>query len=203
MKNNCTNCDKCHTRPIPKPSCPKVSCNPKAECPFRKVVIPAELGDETGEYAPENGAYQNALVEYEASHAIYIYSADGIFTRLTVTGAAVEFEQLSGRPKYAGEQMTSSTNIPDVSGVVTGFPVLQNTVAANSAAIDGLSDDVQDLDARVSINTANITDLQSSVNELTVAMPEKASQESVDDLSTRVTAIEAELDGVEEILESI
>lgn len=41
------------------------------------------MGDDTtGEYIPENGLYKNALVEYEANGALYIYSSDGIFTRL-------------------------------------------------------------------------------------------------------------------------
>lgn len=51
--------------------------------PFKKVVIPTVLGGDDGDYAPENGAYKNALVEYEANGALYIYSSDGIFTKLT------------------------------------------------------------------------------------------------------------------------
>lgn len=55
------------------------------DSPFRKVVIPAVMGtDEEGEpHAPENGQYQNAIVEYEANKAVYIYSSDGIFTKIT------------------------------------------------------------------------------------------------------------------------
>ena len=51
---------------------------------FRKVVIPAALGDDTGEAAPKNGAYRNALVEYEENGALYIYSSDGIYTKISV-----------------------------------------------------------------------------------------------------------------------
>ncbi len=49
---------------------------------FRKVLIPASLGDDTGDYAPKNGAYRNAVVEYDSNHAVYLYSSDGIPTKL-------------------------------------------------------------------------------------------------------------------------
>lgn len=62
---------------------------------FEKVVIPSVLGDDSegSEVAPCNGAYRNALVEYEANGALYLYSSDGIFTKLyyvasEITGAA-------------------------------------------------------------------------------------------------------------------
>lgn len=57
---------------------------------FRKVVIPAALGDDTGEAAPKNGAYRNALVEYEENGHIYLYSSDGIPTMLVSDAADVE-----------------------------------------------------------------------------------------------------------------
>lgn len=60
-------------------------------CPFRKIVIPAVMGDDSEDSpsAPENGAYVNALVEYEANGAMYIYASDGIFTKLSmVAGSA-------------------------------------------------------------------------------------------------------------------
>ena len=60
-------------------------------CPFRKIVIPAVMGDDSEDSpsAPENGAYINALVEYEANGAMYIYASDGIFTKVSmVTGSA-------------------------------------------------------------------------------------------------------------------
>lgn len=60
-------------------------------CPFRKIVIPAVMGDDSEDSpsAPENGAYVNALVEYEANGAMYMYASDGIFTKLSmVAGSA-------------------------------------------------------------------------------------------------------------------
>lgn len=68
-----------------KKECPKVNCRRDncCGCPFRKVVIPAVAGDDqTGTVIPENGLFANALVEYEANGAMYIYASDGIFTRI-------------------------------------------------------------------------------------------------------------------------
>lgn len=70
----------------PKDCCPNVMCNPKKEdcCWVTKVVIAAVLGDdsETSKVKPENGAYTNKIVEYEANGAIYFYSSDGLYTKL-------------------------------------------------------------------------------------------------------------------------
>lgn len=40
--------------------------------------IPAALGDDTGEFKPENGAYHNTLVKYEENGALYFYTNDGV-----------------------------------------------------------------------------------------------------------------------------
>ena len=73
----------------------KLNCScgkQKDDCyPFRKIVIPAVMGDDSEDSpsAPENGAYVNALVEYEANGAMYMYASDGIFTKLSmVAGSA-------------------------------------------------------------------------------------------------------------------
>ena len=73
----------------------KLNCScgkPKDDCcPFRKIVIPAVMGDDSEDSpsSPENGAYVNALVEYEANGAMYMYASDGIFTKLSmVAGSA-------------------------------------------------------------------------------------------------------------------
>ena len=61
-----------------------------AECPvlFHKVVIPATFGDET-ETPVLMGKYKNALVYYEANGHTYLYSSDGVPTRLDRGGASV------------------------------------------------------------------------------------------------------------------
>lgn len=44
--------------------------------------IPAALGDDTGEFKPENGAYHNMLVKYEENGALYLYVNDGTFIKI-------------------------------------------------------------------------------------------------------------------------
>ena len=78
-----------------KTECPNFDCNrPEKDCctMFRKIVIPTVLGDDSegSEVAPCNGAYRNALVEYEANGALYTYSRDGIFTKLYYTTSEIE-----------------------------------------------------------------------------------------------------------------
>lgn len=84
-------------KPCNYKQCPKVPKHGCACCPFRKVVIPTVLGDDSegSDYAPENGAYQNALVEYEANGALYLYSSDGIYTKLSL--AANDFGMATTR----------------------------------------------------------------------------------------------------------
>lgn len=72
--------------------CPDINCHGGKDCcPFRKIVIPAVMGDDSKDSpaAPENGAYRNALIEYEANGAMYIYASDGIYTKISmVAGGA-------------------------------------------------------------------------------------------------------------------
>lgn len=67
--------------------CPDINCHGGKDCcPFRKIVIPAVMGDDSEDSpaAPENGAYRNALIEYEANGAMYIYASDGIYTKISM-----------------------------------------------------------------------------------------------------------------------
>ena len=70
---------KCCNRNTPKVL--EVGCC-DAPTLFHKVIIPASIGDETT-MPPRNGAYRNALVEYDASGEVYFYSSDGIPTHIS------------------------------------------------------------------------------------------------------------------------
>lgn len=64
-----------------KQPCPKVDCRKNScKCGLKYVNIPANLGDDsnTSKVAPQKGEYCNAIVEYEANGAVYIYSSEGI-----------------------------------------------------------------------------------------------------------------------------
>lgn len=55
--------------------------NPESLILFRKVVIPASMGDDT-EFPPIIGKYYNVLLHYDANGRNYIYSSDGIPTAI-------------------------------------------------------------------------------------------------------------------------
>ena len=102
-------CNKCGLLPqqpvTPKPSkCGKRKCNKcckKDDFAFRKVVIPAALGDdEAGKDKPVNGAYTNSYVEYEANGAQYMYDSYGVFTKISQgEEGTLDFNELINRPK--------------------------------------------------------------------------------------------------------
>ena len=59
------------SNPCPKYDCRKNSC----KCGLKYVNIPMSLEEE---FKPTKGAYCNAIVEYEGSGKVYIYSKEGI-----------------------------------------------------------------------------------------------------------------------------
>ena len=61
--------------------CPK-NCKQPNPFIFRRVTIPAVVADDTVT-PPENGDYCNALVVYESTKNAYLFSSDGIPTKLT------------------------------------------------------------------------------------------------------------------------
>ena len=71
--------------------------NPAEYITFRKVLIPASVGDETTN-PPKNGAFSNVLLVYEATGAAFLYSSDGIYTQLPEKGDKGE----KGEPGPAG-----------------------------------------------------------------------------------------------------
>ena len=56
--------------------------NPETLVLFRKVVIPASMGDDTT-VPPVIGKYHNVLLNYEANNRLYLYSSDGIPTLIS------------------------------------------------------------------------------------------------------------------------
>lgn len=167
-------CDKCGLLPQspvqPKPpvckrkkKCCKKDCC-ENEFAFRKVVIPAALGDDvTGKDKPENGAYTNSYVEYEANGAQYMYDSYGVYTKIEGGGGGgegtLDFNELENRPKYAGEEMTGDTNIPDVATAVANEASLR---AAADAALQG---DINGLANRVTTAEGEITTIEGKIPE--------------------------------------
>lgn len=84
-------------------------------CPFRKIVIPAVMGDDSEDSpsAPENGAYVNALVEYEANGAMYMYASDGIFTKLSMIAGSAGAASISYVDKQDAKVLADAKTYAD------------------------------------------------------------------------------------------
>lgn len=79
------------------------------ECPILFHTV--ELDTSYEEDPPFIGRYKNVLCVYKADGQWVLYNSDGIYS---VFGANINFDAIIGRPKYAGLEMTSNTDIPDV-----------------------------------------------------------------------------------------
>lgn len=58
-----------------KKPCPRVDCRKKCCCGLKYVEVPAAL---TSEIVPENGAFSNAIVKYESTGEVWIFSTEGV-----------------------------------------------------------------------------------------------------------------------------
>lgn len=88
--------------------------NPEVLTLFHKVVIPASMGDEEA-VPPAVGKYHNTLLYYEASDNSYLYSSDGIPTKVTGPKGEQGSEGPAGRDGRDGRdgaiQYTAGTGI--------------------------------------------------------------------------------------------
>ena len=98
---------------------------------FCKVVIPASAGDEKTN-PPLPGLYRNVLLEYEASGEAYLYSSDGIPTKLTDKAELKRLETLIGNEvadRYnADVNLQNQINEIDVSGLETRVTNVEGTI---------------------------------------------------------------------------
>lgn len=105
-----------------KCNCNKPKCEP-SKCRtdgfvFRKVVIPAQLGDDiTGQDKPENGAMTNSFVTYEANGAQYIYDSFGVYTKFNGGEATVPVLSVNGK---IGNVILTTSDLENDSDYVTG-----------------------------------------------------------------------------------
>ena len=156
---------------------------------FHRVDISASLGDDETN-PPVQGAYKNVLLVYEANNHVYLYNSDGIYTALQGAGGVNNFDDLSGRPTYAGQAMTSSTNIPDVSAVAADVLNVTNNLASETTARttgDATLQSALDTEtsARTAADTALTTALDDEVTDRSTA--DTILQDSIDDLGDELS----------------
>ena len=155
---------------------------------FHRVDVPAALGDDITN-PPVQGEYKNILLVYEANGHAYLYNSDGIFTRIHGVGS---FDELSGRPKYAGEVMTSATEIPDIGDMRDDIDNLAHDLGDEITARETnegiLGDAITDeKNARI----ADVGDLQTQINAkaATADLKQVAFTGSYTDLSNTPTSV--------------
>lgn len=129
------------------------------ECPILFHTV--ELDTSYEEDPPFIGRYKNVLCVYKADGQWVLYNSDGIYS---VFGANINFDAIIGRPKYAGLEMTSSTDIPDVTLAVGAEA--EARIAADGL-LDGRVDALeQDLPAEVQNRISADSALQGQIDTL-------------------------------------
>lgn len=119
--------------------CGKPKCNGKCgispavlqinnnECTlFHKVDVPASMGDSTTN-PPENFSYRNVLLYYEADENAFLYSSDGIPTR--ITGVSTDYNLLKNKPSINGVVLIENKTLAEL-GIIDA---IDSAVAAEAA----------------------------------------------------------------------
>lgn len=216
---------KCTTgSPAPASRYNKASACQRDICSLHTVVIPKSKGsDAPGEpYAPQNGGYQNAIVVYEATGAVYLFDEKGIMTNLTGSELVRMVESLQQQMQTLTEQTDQNTaaiatetenRVNAQTQLQTALDVLQTALTAETnartSADSSLNDDIVALQERVSTNTANLvtetaereqanTALQTQVTANTEAIAaETTARESADTtLTTKVEGLQSAVEAL-------
>lgn len=104
------------------------------------VIIPAQLGDSDGLYAPKIGDYKNTLVKYEADTKVFLYDKDGNWTLVgtsVVPGVDLDTElNLGSTNGVQNKVITKAINDTNDRIDVTGGDIVLEAEARENA--DGI-----------------------------------------------------------------
>lgn len=138
------------------PKCPK-DCHKPNPLIFRRVIIPSALGDDK-ENPPENGAYCNALVIYEANNAMYLYSSDGIPTKIPTS--ITSYNDLTHKPSINGVELEGDISLEEL-GI---SDLIEESVASEATARAEADEALQDaIDAEEAARIAADRDIINSI----------------------------------------
>ena len=153
-------------------------------CPFRKIVIPAVMGDDSegSPSAPENGAYVNALVEYEANGAMYMYASDGIFTKLSMVAGSAGAASVSYVDKQDAKMLADAKTYAD--SIVPTVDVTKAYVDQHDAST--LEDAKAYTDAHSGGNEAMYVDL--TITEFGETIVSATANKTVTEIANAVSA---------------
>ena len=158
---------------------------------FHRVDVPVAMGDEKVN-PPKIGTYKNVLLYYEASGNSYLYSSDGIPTKLT--GVVSDYEVLLNKPWINGVELIGHKTLADlgITGAISGAVAaeanaresadneLSNRITANTNAINA------EKTARQNADTALGNRITGVANDL--AAETTARQNADTTLGNRITA---------------
>lgn len=138
------------------PKCPK-DCHKPNPLIFRRVEIPAVMGDDKT-YPPENGAYCNALVIYQANNAMYIYTSDGIPVK--VPTSITSYNDLTDKPSINGVELEGDISLEEL-GI---SDLIEESVASEATARAEADEALQDaIDAEEAARIAADRDIINSI----------------------------------------
>lgn len=162
--------------------CPNTGINcRRSSCGIEYVFIPAALGDDQkgSPVAPKNGSYNNAVVYYEATGNVYLYSSDGVPTRVEKNLDSI-IAELQKELNDVEEALSEETTARE----------------AADAALDGRIDTVADNLAtetanRISADSALQTNINTVSGNLSAEITARQNADTA--LGNRVTAIEEKI----------
>ena len=125
--------------------------NPAEYITFHKVSIPAAMGDSTTN-PPKIGAYRNALVYYEADHTSWMYSTDGIPTKLT--NGLTDYNEAVNLPQINGHTLIGNQSSSDLG--LQGELTAGNGIDLNGTEIKAKIGDGLEFDSNGEIDIADI-----------------------------------------------
>lgn len=128
--------------------------NPPEYITFHKVSVPAAMGDSTTN-PPAVGKYKNVLLYYEADQTSWLYSTDGIPTKLTngITNYedAINLPQINGHT-LLGNQSSSDLGLQGELTAGANIQINNNVISATDTtytAGDGIELDGTEIKAKI------------------------------------------------------
>lgn len=175
-------CNECGEKP--KKACgafPKAVIeidNPEKIVLLRKVMVPASMGDEST-FPPTIGKYHNVLLEYEASGGIYLYSSDGIPTKLSSDVTELQAQLNALRVRIGEEEVARADADTALSDRITSLDDSLATVAKTGSYND-LSDKPTIGDGTLTIkkngsNVGTFTANATTNTDVNIVVPTKTS----------------------------
>lgn len=119
------------------------------DCPtvFHKVTFPAAMGDDETN-PPRNGQYRNVLLVYEANGHAYMFSSDGIPTRITGEGGSgtTDYDELTNKPSIEGNELVGDSSLEDIGVTDAIEEALEEYTPTSDLAEVAFTGDYEDLE---------------------------------------------------------